>query len=118
MTTTDEFTQRSYDGFPLVWVIGQEQIEVCPSLETAFPEFDGDLEVLIETDIHFPFPEIAMVRVYVIDGGLDILLFGSESVDNLDHYAGEDRRLRNALAALAGQGRWDEVRELASRWTS
>jgi hypothetical protein len=118
MTDTKMFELPIPNDRPLVWMVGQETVEVCPSLITAFPEFDDDLQVIIETDIHFPFPAVAMVRVYVIDGVDDVLLIGDESVNNLDQYAREDARLRNELAELANAGRWDEVRELANRWTS
>jgi hypothetical protein len=67
------------------WVVGQETIKDPVTLAQLI--FTEETDIVVETDVYFPFPEVAQVRVIVDVLGGDLVLWGTEeTTDNLDHY--------------------------------
>jgi hypothetical protein len=89
-TTYDyEFTVDGPEAPDLVaWAFKGDTIEDPVGFVTLLQFRDG-VDIVIETDIYFPFPEVAQVRVIVVGSeGLDYRLIGDmATIDNLDHYA-------------------------------
>ena len=79
-----------------IWTVGQETIEEPLGLETAIFWAGGDeFDLVIETEVFFPFPEVGQVRVVAVADGMDHYMVGTvDPVDNLTHYAETEHRLR------------------------